>query len=322
MNSFEVPSTPARVGRVRTGWPSGPVPWMIRGEGGRAWVWDPPVGLLRVPGLHKKDPEKYLVDESLSIDGRSVEFREWTGPAGTDPRVIDLMTGETRVVPELRRGAMSSYPVGDGRRVLASNHRYGDPITGLYRLERDGDEVPLPIDGRLTAYGRGRRLQFSPTKAEMALTVGGMASEKRPRLLIARVDDGEILHYFDGFGITTTSAWSPDGRRLLVFYLPFDEDVQAPQVLDLETGERTPLTYLFRGWRLFSIAGWIDDHRLLVSSISRDGRIVVSASDTRTGKHHDLVDLPLLVRTDDFHGVLMAPDVVRADPMSLLLREQ
>lgn len=107
-----------------------------------------------------------------------------------------------------------------------------------------------------------------------------------------------------------------------MFYLPFDEDVQAPQMLDLDTGERTPLTYLFRGWRLFSIAGWIDDHRLLVASIRPNGRIIVSAADTLTGKHHDLADLPLLVRTDDFHGVHMAPDVVRDDPMSLLLREQ
>jgi len=320
MNSFEVPSTPARVERARTGWPTGPVPWMMRAEGGRAWVWDPTAGLLRVPGLHKKDPAKYLVDESLSIDGRSVEFREWTGPAGTDPRVVDLITGETRAVPELRRERISNFPVGDGRRVLAHNHRYGDPLTGQFRLERDGDEVPLPIDGWLSADG-GRRLQFSPAKTEMALTVGGMASEQRRRLLVARVDDGEILHSFDGFGITTTSTWSPDGRRLLVFYLPFDEDVQAPQVLDLDTGVRTPLSYLFRGWRLFSVAGWIDDHRLLVASISRDGRIVVSAADTLTGKHHDLVDLPLLVRTDDFHGVHMASDVVRADPMSLLLRE-
>ena len=315
---FSVPETPVHVERVSTGWPSGPVPWMLRGEGGRAWVWDPNSGFLRVPGHGKKDPSKYLFSDGLSDDGRSIEFQQRIGPGGSHRRVVDLITGETRTVPELL-GKTLAYPIGDGGRVLV-DQRYGDWLTGRVSLERDGQVTPLSIRGRVGPCTGGRQIQFSPSKKQMAFTVGGIAPDQGRRLVVARVEDGEVLFHLDHAGILTSSTWSPDGRRLLVLWSAEVEHVLLPHVLDLDTGVRTSLAPLFPGWRLSWVAGWIDDDRILVAGIRRNGRIMLSATDIRAGTHHDLVELPRPVRTDDFQGVHLAADVVRADPSSLLLR--
>lgn len=327
MSSFEGsihwPAEVVRAPRARRGSPSAPVPWALFGFG-RGWAWNPGVGLTELPDLGAVNATTFLYSP-LSRDGRTLTYWNHTsgGPQtrGEQSFVFyDVLSATRALGPPLERSpVVEPYFSGPG----------GERITEQVQLATDGSwqssravldhgeaQTTIPIAGRIFSNFSGAAAQFSPNGRRIAMSIGYSSEPRRRLVSVLNLDTGNVEQYPE-LQLAGSGAWSADGTRLLVSDMKLH-----PVVFDLNTGTRTGLDEILPIWerqreRGMSPVGWIDDRHLLVYLDQPGARLLLRAINVDSAEQHDLLDLPRPGSLSDFRGIMMAQDVVFADPESI-----
>ncbi|TPW78382.1 hypothetical protein [Schumannella sp. 10F1B-5-1] len=320
-----LPDAPTRVARTKGARPSGPVAWMLlESSVPPVWVWHPDDGFLRLADLERDreagPPWNFVASEPLSRDGRRVLHEEHDAYPDFTHREIsdDLVTGErhARVLP---REGIYTYTSPSG--VIVRVDSTSDPGDNGRRVTviADGRSTEVTLSGWVSVGGRA--VQFSPDGRTAAFSITSRPHEY-PELCVIDLETAAVLERYPSAGAASTDPWSPDGTRLLVRPTRWIID-QVPDLLDRRSGRRVSLAPLFSTrteTREIHVAGWIDDGMLLAAEL-RERRLILLATDLATGEHHELLDLPYPAgRSYGFRELVLASDLVRADPSVLVKR--
>jgi len=313
------PAAPTRFARTATGRPTGPVPWMLWGAGGNAWVFDARRGLLHLPDFRGENTDNYLGVSSLAPDGRSLDYvvlsREYDFVE--QPFTADLITGARGPRPESAY-RMPSYSDGRGHRLDIDDRPDGTAAAQRFTLHVGEHAHVLDLGEAIGRNLSGRDVQFSASSGRAVFTVIDRRTEAISTLILD-LDNGEVLQRHRDIRLVGSAVWSPDENHLLVEPTRDNPFPRAPHTYDRTAGTLTSLHPLITDRTgEVHIAGWIDNSHLLLSE-RLGGRLKIIASNLETGTHHELLDLPYpRAAGPDVRGIVMAGHLVQNDPATLL----